>query len=71
MLVRHTIDDLGIDVELRNIAAHEEHRAALISGGGRATVPCLRVESDDGTIEWMYESARIRDYLNARFGTDH
>ena len=35
----------------------------LIKGGGRATVPCLRIEAENGEVTWMYESSDIIAYL--------
>jgi glutathione S-transferase len=39
----------------------------LIEGGGRRTVPCLRIDGDDGQRVWMYESADIVAWLEERF----
>jgi glutathione S-transferase len=38
-------------------------RAELIAGGGKGQVPCLRIETDDGNVRWLYESADIIAYL--------
>ena len=38
----------------------------LIRGGGRGTVPCLRIERDTGDVEWLYESVDIVEYLNGQ-----
>ncbi|MGF1731737.1 glutaredoxin family protein [Photobacterium kasasachensis] len=39
----------------------------LVNGGGRRKVPCLRIEGEDGDVEWMYESNDIINYLDKRF----
>ena len=39
----------------------------LIAGGGLRKVPCLRIEDDNGEVEWMYESNDIITYLEGRF----
>jgi glutathione S-transferase len=39
----------------------------LLSGGGRTTVPCLRIQRGEET-EWMFESADIMRYLTAQYG---
>ena len=44
---------------MQDVAAYKE----LIRGGGRPTVPCLRIENDKGEVQWMYESLDIIDYL--------
>ncbi len=40
-------------------------RAALVEGGGKATVPCLKITRGDEVI-WMYESLDIIDYLESQ-----
>lgn len=66
--VRHAIDKLGIQIESRD--THKaEHWQALQAGGGRTTVPCLRIDHADGT-EWMYESQLIVRYLVTHFAQD-
>ena len=64
--VRKAIARLNLKIELRDILRDANHRQALELGGGRTTVPCLRIGSgDDG--QWMYESADIIAYLAGRF----
>lgn len=46
---------------LRDASAFRE----LLVGGGRATVPCLRIEDDGGAVRWLYESEDIIEYLAA------
>jgi glutaredoxin len=65
--VRHAIDRLAIDIELLNTDNDAEARRALVAGGGRPTVPCLRIDDDDGRRRWMYESRDIIAYLERRF----
>lgn len=62
--VRRRMKRLRLDIELRDIHASRTHHDALIAGGGRQTVPCLRVQSADGSIRWMYESADIMRWLD-------
>ncbi len=66
--VRGTIDQLGIDVELRDILLDEGYRDELIAERGRATVPVLRITSPDGSERWMPESADIITYLEELYG---
>lgn len=64
--VRRVIDELGLQVELRNIHANAEHMNDLRAArGGRRTVPVLRVMRADGD-EWIPESEDIVDWLRAR-----
>lgn len=50
------------DMELRS-TSDREHAQALMQGGGKTQVPCLRIEQADGGVEWMYESDDIIQYL--------
>ncbi len=64
--VRKAIVGLNLKIELRDVLRDGNHRQALEQGGGRTTVPCLRIGlGKDG--RWMYESADIIAYLAGRF----
>jgi len=65
-VVRHEIDRLGIDVELRDIFDDPAYRRELIEARGRGTVPVLRCTGPAGD-RWMPESRDIVRYLRARF----
>jgi glutathione S-transferase len=65
--VQRAIDRLGIDIEMLNTASDPEAWRELVEGGGRSTVPCLRIDDDEGGRTWMYESRDIVDYLERRF----
>lgn len=65
--VRKEIARLGLTIELRDTQHDPEHRQALIDGGGRTKVPCLRISHDDH-VEWLYESSDINTWLNKKFG---
>ena len=60
------MEDNGIDLPMKDILENPEFREELIEGGGRKTVPCLRIETPEG-IQWMYESLDIIDYLESVF----
>lgn len=66
-LVRAVIDELGVDVELRNIFEGTQHRDDLVEVRGRATVPVLRITSPDGEERWMPESRDIASYLRKTY----
>ncbi len=53
----------GIEIKMRDTFMDAGASAELMAGGGRSTVPCLRIEQMDGGVEWMYESLDIIDYL--------
>ncbi|TYC62474.1 glutaredoxin [Marinobacter sp. BW6] len=59
---RSAMKHIDIAVEERDIARNPAYRAELIKGGGRAQVPCLRIESN-GKVRWLYESQDIVHYL--------
>ena len=67
-MVRSAVDELGIDVEFRNIMESAEHRDDLIAARGRATVPVLRITSPNGVDRWMPESRDIVRYLQDAYG---
>jgi len=65
--VRKEIARLGLNIETRDAQHDPEHRAALEAGGGRIKVPCLKVQQDDGSERWLYESDEIKVWLQERF----
>ena len=67
-IVRSAIDQLGVDVELRDIFQDSQHRDDLVKVRGRATVPVLRISSPDGEDRWMPESRDIVTYLQETYG---
>ena len=66
--VRRTIDELGIEVELRDIFENREFLNELREARSRRTVPVLRIIGPDGEERWMPESADIVRYLRATYG---
>jgi len=65
--VRKEIARLGLNIETRNAQHDEQHRAALEAGGGQVKVPCLRIQQEDGSDRWLYESDEIKSWLQERF----
>ena len=65
--VRRQIHQLNLPIELRDAKNNEQFRSELAESGGRIKVPCLRIE-EKGSVQWMYESDDIIDYLQQRFG---
>jgi glutathione S-transferase len=66
--VRQEMVRLSLDIEQRDAQHDGPYRAELIAGGGRAMVPCLRIEDATGKVAWLYESSAIIEYLHSRFG---
>ena len=66
--VRSVLKRLKLNIELRDIHRYPEYRDELVSYGGHSTVPCLRIQEDDGSVRWLYESPDINRLLEERFG---
>ncbi len=65
--VRRAMKRMSLDIELRDIRANPEYKKELEHEGGRSMVPCLRIENEDGSYTWMYESSDIINYLSEKF----
>jgi glutaredoxin len=64
---RRSIHRLGLNIETRDARNDAQWNQELIAQGGKYQVPCLRINKQDGSTEWLYESANIRQYLEQRF----
>ena len=60
--VMSTIQELGLEVEIRNVYANRQDLEDLYNARKRTTVPILRITTDEGD-EWMPESRDIVEYL--------
>lgn len=67
MKLRKVMHRKSLNIELRDARWDENWRGELINHGGKAQVPCLRIEAQDGTVQWMYESSAIIAYLEEQF----
>ena len=63
--VRGFAEQNGISLTLRDTITDKEAFRELLQGGGKSTVPCLRIESGE-EVSWMYESMDIIDYLSGQ-----
>jgi len=61
--VRDFAEEKGISLTLRDTMTDMEAFRELLQGGGRSTVPCLKIQREKEVI-WMYESLDIIDYLS-------
>lgn len=50
------------EIELRS-TSDAQFAKELIQSGGKTQVPCLRIENDNGDVQWIYESDDIIQYL--------
>ena len=65
--VRAAIDELGVEIELRDTRMNPDFADEAFDATGSPTVPVLRIESEDGSVQWMPESGDIIAYLQDRF----
>ncbi len=64
--IRRHLKYLNIPVTIKSLNRCNAYQKELLNGGGRAQVPCLRIESKDGT-RWIYDRVEIMAYLNRKF----
>ena len=62
-MVLREMSKLPLNIELKNTLMDPKNRQDLIQGGGRGTVPCLRITDENDQVQWMYESRDIIQYL--------
>ncbi len=67
--VRREIKRLSLPIELLDAQKNPQHRADLLQGGGKIMVPCLQIKDAQGSVQWLYESAKINQYLHQRFAS--
>ncbi|WEM40992.1 glutathione S-transferase N-terminal domain-containing protein [Photobacterium sp. DA100] len=64
--VRRAAKKMSLPLETID-AKQPDNEQALVNGGGKRKVPCLRIELASGEVTWMYESNDIIQYLEQRF----
>lgn len=64
--IQRHLKHLNVDVTVKNLNRCHVFQKELLSGGGRAQVPCLRIDTQNGS-RWLYESDDIIRYLNRKF----
>lgn len=67
-IVHRAIEELQLAVELRNIHASSQVLNELVEATGRRMVPCLRIESEEGDVQFMHESRDIVRFLQTTEG---
>ena len=65
--VRRAMRRTALAIATRDVKRNESAKTELLAGGGVLKVPCLRIEDEQGQVEWMYESSNIISYLEGRF----
>ena len=64
---RRQIYRLALDIEKRDARNDPQWNKELTSEGGKYQVPCLKITAADGSVQWMYESTEINQFLNEKF----
>ncbi len=65
--VRRVVQQLSLKIELRDTRKNSKFHEELLKGGKEIQVPCLRIEKDNGSVQWLYESSDIILFLRERF----
>ncbi len=63
--VRRALKRNTLSIDTRDVKRNDNYRDELLQGGGKIKVPCLRIEEQDGSVRWMYESRDIISYLES------
>lgn len=66
--VRRAMKRQGVSMAVHDVKADARAHEALLAGGGRVKVPCLRIE-EAGEVTWLYESSEIIRYIDNRVGS--
>ena len=64
---RRQIRRLALNIESRDARNDPQWNQELINDGGKYQVPCLKITAADGSVQWMYESTEINQYLDKKF----
>jgi len=64
---RRQIRRLALNIENRDARNDPQWNQELVNDGGKYQVPCLKITTADGSVQWMYESTEINQYLEEKF----
>ena len=68
---RRQIRRLALNIENRDARNDAQWNQELIEDGGKYQVPCLKITTADGSVQWMYESDEINHYLGEKFAVSN
>ena len=68
--VRQEMCRLSLKIEWLDAQPAGKNREDLMSGAGKAKVPCLKITDQAGNSQWMTDSGKIISYLQGRFDSD-
>ena len=57
----------NLNIDLRDAKNNTGYKDELTTQGGKHKVPCLRIETSDKHVTWLYESKEIMSYLETEF----
>jgi len=64
---RRQIHRLALNIENRDARNDPQWNQELINDGGKYQVPCLKITAADGSVQWLYESSEINQFLDEKF----
>lgn len=64
--VRRAMKRIGAPIPTLDAKRDPGAAEQLVAGGGRLKVPCLRIETADDGVEWLYESDAIIAHIKAK-----
>lgn len=65
--VRRAMKRQTLNIEIRDVKRSDDAKEELLAGGGLLKVPCLRIDSAEAGVQWMYESGDIIAFLESKF----
>ena len=68
---RRQIRRLALNIENRDARNDSQWNQELINDGGKYQVPCLKITAADGSVQWLYESTEINQFLNEKFAASN
>lgn len=63
--VRREVKRLNLNIEYKNVE-EPQNQSDLMAGGKQDQVPCLKI-NQNGSVQWLYESDDIIQYLRKQF----
>ena len=60
---RAVMEELGLNLEKRDIRLISDFKIELLAQGGKIQVPCLRIEKRNEETQWLYESEVVISFL--------
>jgi len=67
LFVRDTLEEMELQIKLKDVRENPKFKSELIRGGGKQTVPCLHIKGKGVSEKWMYESQDIVSFLKETF----